>query len=74
MDEKDIKKEMEIIETSNLMYEKTKQDARRDMKRILNEDGSRKFSDEAIEQKIALIEEAQRELFEKYEAFCRSLS
>ena len=69
MDEKDIKKEMEIIETSNLMYEKTKQDARRDMKRILNEDGSRKFSDEAIEQKIALIEEAQRELFEKYEAF-----
>ena len=69
MDEKDIKKEMEIIETSNLMYEKTKQDARRDMKRILNEDGSRKFSDEAIEEKIALIEEAQRELFEKYEAF-----
>lgn len=69
MDEKDIKKEMEIIETSNLMYEKTKQDARRDMKRILNEDGSRKFSDEAIEQKIALIEEAQKELFEKYEAF-----
>lgn len=69
MDEKDIKKEMEIIETSNLMYEKTKQDARRDMKRILNEDGSRKFSDEAIEKKIALIEEAQRELFEKYEAF-----
>ena len=26
MDEKDIKKEMEIIETSNLMYEKTKQE------------------------------------------------
>ena len=26
MDEKDIKKEMEIIETSNLMYEKRKQE------------------------------------------------
>lgn len=69
MNEKDIKKEKEIIETSNLMYEKTKEDARKNMKRILNEDGSRKYSDEAIEQKISLIEEAQKELFQKYEAF-----
>ena len=69
MDEIDIKKEKEIIETSNLMYEKTKENARRDMKRILNEDGSRKFSDEAIEKKISLIEEAQKELYQKYEAF-----
>lgn len=69
MTEKDILKEMEIIETSNLMYEKTKENARVDMRRILNEDGSRKFSDEAIENKISLIEEAQKELFKKYEAF-----
>lgn len=69
MDEIDIKKEKEIIETSNLMYEKTKENARRDMKRILNEDGSRRFSDEAIEKKISLIEEAQKELYQKYEAF-----
>lgn len=69
MDEKDIKKELEILEVSNLMYEKTKENARLDMTRILNEDGSRKYSDEQIEAKIKLIEGAQEELFEKYETF-----
>ena len=69
MDEKDIKKELEILESSNLMYENTKNKARIEMKRVLNEDGSRRFTDEQIENKISLIEEAQKELFQKYEAF-----
>ena len=69
MEEKDIKKELEILESSNLMYENTKKHARTEMKRVLNEDGSRKFSDEQIQNKIDLIEEAQKELYQKYEAF-----
>ena len=43
MEEKDIIKEKEILETSYLMYEKTKEEAQKNMKRILNEDGSRKY-------------------------------
>ena len=54
MDEIDIKKEKEIIETSNLMYEKTKENARRDMKRILNEDGT---EEERIERIVAAANE-----------------
>lgn len=69
MEQKDIKKELEILEASNLMYENTKKHARTEMKRVLNEDGSRKFSDEQIQSKIDLIEEAQKELYTKYEAF-----
>jgi hypothetical protein len=69
MKEKDIKKELEILESSNLMYENTKNKAKVEMKRVLNEDGSRKFSDEDIQDKISLIEEAQNELYQKYEAF-----
>ncbi len=69
MEEKDIIKEKEILETSYLMYEKTKEEAQKNMKRILNEDGSRKFSDEMISNKIALISEAQNEIVEKYESF-----
>lgn len=69
MEQKDIKKELEILESSNLMYENTKNKAKVEMKRVLNEDGSRRFTDEQIQSKIELIEEAQRELFQKYEAF-----
>ena len=49
------------------MYEKTKKETKREMKKKVNKDGSRVYSDEDIESKIKLIDEAEKEFLAQFQ-------
>lgn len=60
------KKALQIIENTYDMYERTKKDVERRMKDDLNEDGSKKYSDEEITEKLNEIQEAQDDVIQQY--------
>ena len=60
------KKALQIIENTYDMYERTKKDVERRMKDDLNEDGSKKYSDEEITEKLNEIQAAQDDVIQQY--------
>ena len=59
-------KELATIRTSYDMYEETKKQTQKALKKALNPDGTRKYSDEKIAETISIIEASQSELCDKY--------
>lgn len=60
------KKELEILKNSFLMYENTKKQTEKNMKTALNPDGAKKYTQEDIDNEMALLEEAENEVIQKY--------
>lgn len=59
-------KELETLKNSFLMYEATRKQTEKNMKTALNTDGTKKYSKEDIDKEMALIEEAENEVIQKY--------
>ena len=59
-------KELNILKESYKMYERTKKETQKEMKRATNEDGSKKYSENDIEDRLRLINEAEQDVIEKY--------
>lgn len=57
---------LKILESSYDMYENTKKDVERRMRDELNEDGSKRYSEAAIQDKLKQIEEAQNDVIQQY--------
>lgn len=66
MEKQNNEKELTTLQASFDMYEHTKKDTKRTMKAAMNADGTRKYSDEKINETIKLIEESQSDICEKY--------
>lgn len=66
MEVKKDEKSLSLLKASNKMYESTKKETILKMKEALNEDGSRKYSDEDINKTISLIEEMQSDIKKQY--------
>ena len=60
------KQALQILESSYDMYEKTKRETVRRMSDELNEDGSKKWSEEYINEKVQEIQYAQDDIVEQY--------
>ena len=58
---------LKILEASYDMYEKTKYETERKMRDDLNEDGSKRYSEAAIQDKLRQIQEAQDDIIQQYE-------
>ena len=56
---------LKILEASYEMYEKTKVETERRMKDDLNDDGSKRFSEGAINDKLRQIQDAQNDIIEQ---------
>lgn len=67
--EQDNKNQLKVIETSYQMYEDVKASTEKNMKTATNPDGTRKFNQEAIDGEMKLLNDAQRELLDKYRMF-----
>lgn len=67
--EEDNRKQLKIIEQSYDMYEKNKRESVKNMKKQLNADGTKAFSQDDIDEELALLNNAQEELIEKYVMF-----
>lgn len=65
----DNRKQMETLKCSYEMYEETKKTTLKSMKTATNEDGTKKFTQEDIDNEMKLIEEAQADVLMKYEMF-----
>lgn len=59
-------KDLEMLKNSFLMYEETKKQTEKNMKTSVNPDGKKKFSQEDIDEEMALIDEAENEIIQKY--------
>ena len=59
-------KKLKTFKESYFMYEKTKKETEERMREAMNPDGSKKWSEENIKEKIALIQSMQDEVLEKY--------
>lgn len=57
---------LKILESSYDMYERTKKDVERKMKDELNEDGSKRYSESAIQDKLRQIQEAEDDVIQQY--------
>lgn len=57
---------LKILESSYDMYERTKKDVERKMKDELNEDGSKRYSESAIQDKLRQIQEAEDDIIQQY--------
>ena len=66
IDNKNALKELKIHEESFLMYEKTKKETIERMSEAMNPDGSKKFTQEDIDEKLKLINEMQSDIIERY--------
>lgn len=63
------RKQLEVLKTSYEMYEESKKKTEKRMKSALNADGIKKFTDEDIKKEMDLIEDAEKEIFQKYAMF-----
>ena len=61
-----VDKELKTLESSYLMYENTKEEALAQLKKRVDENGDRKYSDEDIKEKIEIIQVAENDIIEKY--------
>jgi hypothetical protein len=59
-------KELETLKNSFLMYENTRKQTEKNMKTALNPDGTKKYDKEKIDAELALIDEAENEVIQKY--------
>ena len=59
-------KDLKMLKVSYDMYENTKKSTEKNMKEALNQDGTKKYSDEAIKAKLELITTAQDEIVRDY--------
>ena len=59
-------KELETLKNSFLMYENTRKQTEKNMKIALNPDGTKKYDKEKIDAELALIDEAENEVIQKY--------
>jgi hypothetical protein len=66
MDKKNNKKDMQIHKESYLMYEKTKKETIEKMSEAMNPDGSKKWTQDDINEKISMIESMQEDVKAKY--------
>ena len=57
---------LKILESSYDMYERTKKDVEQKMKDDLNEDGSKRYSESAIQDKLRQIQEAEDDIIQQY--------
>lgn len=62
----DKEKDLKMLKVSYDMYENTKKMTEKNMKESLNQDGTKKYSDEAIQAKLDLITTAQDEVVRDY--------
>jgi hypothetical protein len=62
----DKEKDLKMLKVSYDMYENTKKMTEKNMKEALNQDGTKKYSDEAIQAKLDLITTAQDEVVRDY--------
>lgn len=67
--EEDKRKQLKIIEETYDMYERNKKETERNMKKKLNPDGTKRFTEEDIKEEMELLSAAQSELFAKYSYF-----
>ena len=58
---------LKILEASYDMYERTKKEVERKMRDDLNDDGSKKYSENAIKAKLEEIQNAQDDIIQQYE-------
>lgn len=63
------RKQLEVLKTSYEMYEESKKKTEKRMKNALNADGIKKFTEEDIKKEMNLIEDAEKEIFQKYAMF-----
>ena len=64
--EKDLKKEREIHKQSYFMYEKTKKEVEERMYEAMNPDGSKKYNQEQINERLNMIQIMQDDIKEKF--------
>ena len=67
--EQDNLNQLKVIKTSYDMYEKTKKDTVKRMKTAVDENGNKKYPQDAIDAEVQLIEQMQEELIGKYQMF-----
>ena len=61
-------KDLKLLETSYLMYERTKNETYSELAKKIDENGDRKYSEEDIEEKVGIIQNAQDDIIGKYAA------
>ena len=66
MTEKELQKLIKLHKESYLMYEKTKQECKERMSEALNPDGTNKWTEDDINEKLNLISMMQNDIKEKY--------
>lgn len=64
--QKDAEKQMKMHKASYLMYEKTKKECVERMSEAMNEDGSKRWSQEEIDEKLQMIQMMQDDVKEKF--------
>ena len=67
MTEAEVQKELKILRASYEMYEKSKKESKKKMKNKQLNDGTKMFSEENIDETQQLINEAERDIIEKYQ-------
>ena len=66
MEKKDNKKEIKVHLESFLMYEKTKRECSEKMSEAMNSDGSKRYTQEEINEKVKMIQQMQDDVKNKY--------
>lgn len=66
LDDYELKKQLNMLKNTYLMYEEAKKSNAKNMKNKLKEDGTRLFSKEDIERKMKQIEESQKDALNQY--------
>ena len=67
--EQDKLNQLKVLKHSYDMYEKTKKDTVKRMKTAVDENGNKKYPQEAIDAEVQLIEQMQEDLIGKYQMF-----
>ena len=57
-----------MLKYSYEMYEKTKKQTEKNMRKVVNPDGSKAYDEKAIEEELSMIEFVQKEVYDKYVA------
>ena len=64
--DKNIAKKVKTLKTSFLMYEKTIKECREKLSEAMNDDGTKKFTQEEIEEKVNFIKKMQDDVKQKF--------
>lgn len=67
--DEEAEKNRKLLKVSYDMYENSKKETRKMLKSKLNEDGTKRYTKEQIDEKIAMIDKAEEEIVQKYLIF-----